>query len=898
MSVHPALALIAERGRLMQSMPPGSMLAVPLPEKEVIPLLGSGGLELAAVNGVGLCVVSGPAAAIQRLATDLAHKNIERSLLHTSHAFHSAMMDPVVEQFTAAVRSIDLKPPRIPFISNVTGKWITDAQATTADYWGKQLRSPVRFGDGLSCIFANHNVLLEVGPGNALCTFARRQSERGAEVLIQNSLRHPSQAQPDYDQLLTALGRLWAAGVDVQWRRFHAKESRRRIPLPLYVFDRQRYRIQAPQHASKASHQSAMTRKADIADWFYVRSWENTIEPAASKSPPQRWLLLGSVQGIGHNLEQALKKDGHEVVVVRPSKQFGRCSPAEYEIDGRDPEQYRRVCDELRRSGFIPDAIVHLWSVVAADQQGSAATIFDTCQDIGFYSVLYLTQAVLRVYTGNSFKMAVVSSGVHSVDGFEQTCPAAATILGACMCVPQEYSNIQCRNIDIGAVADGRVPDVVNHLKSELASDSADPVVAYRGGERWVPTFKPVRLEARPEPLPLLRNHGVYVITGGLGNIGLRIAQWLAREAHARLVLIGRTPLPPRAAWPRLVNGGSQDPVSAKIRKLRRIEELGGEFLIFPFDVANPIDVRRMVTAVKRRFGVINGVFHAAGTVAPDAFFGVDQARPELCERHFRPKVRGLLALKDGLAHEHPDFWVLASSLSSILGGLGFASYAAANLFLDAYAASQGASVTPWFSINWDAWQFDTARGGDQSVDLPMLPEEGIKTLRRILGAGNPKQVVVSTGSLHTRLRKWIYRDTPEKVVISPEATGSSYARPDLAAGFVAPQNELEKTIAALWCDLLGLDRVGTKDNFFDLGGHSLLATQLISRLRASFSLDIPVRALFENPTIAELGAVIKSMESRGDSKVQEARIVRVPRQSRRMPGSAIIAKSSKGDDV
>jgi acyl transferase domain-containing protein len=899
MPLDSALALIAERGRLMQSMPTGSMLAIPLPEAEVIQLLGNGSLDIAAVNAVQLCVVSGPAAAIQRLATDLARKNIEASLLHTSHAFHSAMMDPVIEQLTAAIRSIDLKSPRIPFISNVTGKWITEAQATTADYWGKQLRSPVRFADGLSCILADHNVVLEVGPGNTLCTFARRQPERGPEVLIQNSLRHPSEAQPDYDQLLTALGHLWAAGVNVHWRRFHAKESRRRMPLPLYVFDRQRYRVQAPQLASKAAHQSATTRKADIADWFYVRSWENTIEPAASKSPSQRWLLLGGVQGIGHDLAQALKNDGREVVVVRPSKQFERCSPAEYEIDVRNPEHYRRVCDELRTSGFMPDAIVHLWSLVSAGQQGSVATTFDACQDIGFYSVLYLTQAVLKVYTGNTFKMAVVSSGLHSVDGFEQTCPAAATILGACKCIPQEYPNIQCRNIDIGAVADGHVPEVVNYLKLELASDSADGMVAYRGGGRWVPTFKPVRLEGRRQPLPLLRNRGVYVITGGLGNIGLRIAQWLAREAHARLVLISRTPLPPRAAWPRrLANGGPQDPVCVKIRKLRRVEKLGGEFLIFPFDVADPTEVRRMVTAVKRRFGAINGVFHAAGTVAPDAFFGVDEARPEVCERHFRPKVRGLLALKDGLADAHPDFWVLASSLSSILGGLGFASYAAANLFLDAYAAAQGASVTPWFSINWDAWQFDPAGSSDKSVDVPMLPAEGIKTLRRILGAADLKQVIVSTGSLRTRLERWINRDKPEKAVISPEVTESRYARPDLSTEFVAPQNELEKSIAALWCDLLGLDRVGTMDNFFDLGGHSLLATQLISRLRASFSLDIPVRALFENSTIAELAAVIGSMESCGDSKVEETPIVRVPRQSRRIPGPALIAESHKSDEV
>jgi acyl transferase domain-containing protein/acyl carrier protein len=899
MPVDSALALIAERGRLMQSMPTGAMLAVPLPETEVIPLLSDDGLDIAGVNEVGLCVVSGPVAAIQRFAISLASQDIEARRLHTSHAFHSAMMDPVLDQFTAAVRSIDLRSPRIPFISNVTGTWITEAQATSADYWAKQMRSPVRFADGLSCLLAEHNVLLEVGPGNTLCNFARHQREHGPELLIQNSLRHPSETQSDYDHLLTTLGHLWAAGVNVNWQGFYARERRRRIPLPLYVFDRQRYWVESPGRATKAVSQSATAGKANIADWFYVPSWEKTVEPAPSKSRPQCWLLFDDLQGIAENIAQALKRDGRQVVLVRASKQFGRFSPAEYEIDCRNPEHYRRLCDELRTSGFIPDRIAHLGSVVTVDRLDSTATTFDACQDRGFYSLLYLTQALLKCYPGITFRIVVVSSGLHSIDGFEQTCPADATILAACKCIPQEYSNIHCRNIDIGPLTRERVTDVANSLKLQLASDSVEPIVAYRGSGRWVPTFKPVKLEARPEPLALLRDRGIYLITGGFGNIGLAIAQWLAREIHARLVLIGRTPLPPRTAWPRLLaNSAPQDPVSVKIRKLRRLEKLGGEFLLFPFDVADPTEVRSMVTGVKRHFGAINGVFHAAGTVAQDAFFGVDQACPEACERHFRPKARGLLALTDGLVDEHLDFWVLVSSLSSILGGLGFVGYAAANLFLDAYAASQRASLTPWFSINWDAWEFEGPSSDDHSADVPMLPAEGIKTLRRILGAGHLRQTVVSTGSLQARLEKWISKRHPEEAVVSSEVTGRRYERPDLSTDFVAPQNEFEKRIAAVWCDLLGLEHVGRNDNFFDLGGHSLLATQLISRLRAKFALDIPLRLLFECSTIAELASAIESMERRGDSKVEEAPIARLPRESLRQLDSAPSGEPAEADDV
>jgi phthiocerol/phenolphthiocerol synthesis type-I polyketide synthase E len=251
--------------------------------------------------------------------------------------------------------------------------------------------------------------------------------------------------------------------------------------------------------------------------------------------------------------------------------------------------------------------------------------------------------------------------------------------------------------------------------------------------------------------------------------------------------------------------------------------------------------------------------------------------------------------LQDGLKDEHPDFWVLASSLSSILAGLGFVSYAAANLFLDAYAEARRSSSTPWFSINWDAWDFEPLRGGNQSVDIPMRPEEGIKTLRRILGAGDLKRVVVSTGNLQARLEKWIYKGRSDTPALPSGGTGSLYERPELPTDFVAPQNEFERKVAALWCDLLGLKQVGTKDNFFtDLGGHSLLATQLTSRLRANFSLDIPVRLLFEFPTVAELAKAIESMEHRGDSTIQDVPIMRLPREAQQFSDSTLVADAQR----
>jgi acyl transferase domain-containing protein/thioesterase domain-containing protein len=250
-SLADACRLVAARGRLMQQLPPGGMLAVPLPEEEVVALLAATGeeLSLAAVNGPRACVVSGPAAAVAALREELAGRDLETRLLHTSHAFHSAMMEPAVEPFAAVVSGVALSPPRIPFLSNVTGSWITAEMATDPAYWARHLRATVRFADGLGALLGEGSpALLEVGPGRALASLVRQHPQRAAARLVARSLRHAREGGErgsDTERLLDALGRLWLESVEVDWTAVHGGERRRRVPLPTYPFERRSYWIRA-----------------------------------------------------------------------------------------------------------------------------------------------------------------------------------------------------------------------------------------------------------------------------------------------------------------------------------------------------------------------------------------------------------------------------------------------------------------------------------------------------------------------------------------------------------------------------------------------------------------------------------------------------------------------------
>ncbi|MBE9209297.1 type I polyketide synthase [Nostoc sp. LEGE 06077] len=244
-SLEDALILVATRGRLMQQQPTGTMLAVPLSEAEIQPLLNEN-ICLAAHNSPANCVVSGTTKAIQDLQNKLTAQVIEYRPLHTSHAFHSQMMDSILEPFQKQLSKINLNSPKIPIISNLTGNWLTTNEATDPKYWVQHLRQTVRFSEGITVLLQKPNqILLEVGTGQILSNLAKQNSNQTNEQLVISSLRHPKIKGSDISFLLDALGQLWLAGVSVNWSKFYAHQSCHRVPLPTYPFERQRYWIEA-----------------------------------------------------------------------------------------------------------------------------------------------------------------------------------------------------------------------------------------------------------------------------------------------------------------------------------------------------------------------------------------------------------------------------------------------------------------------------------------------------------------------------------------------------------------------------------------------------------------------------------------------------------------------------
>jgi len=708
-SLEDALALVALRGKLMQRLPSGSMLSVPLPEEELGSLLKenekiTAELSVAAVNTTAYCVVSGPHEAVDAFEKRLKEKKINSRRLHTSHAFHSAMMDPILKEFEEKVREVPLNEPGLPYISNATGKWITIEEATDPAYWAKHVRGTVRFADGLTQLFEVAGVIfLEVGPGRTLSSFVTQHKNKKHGQLNLNLVRHPKENVSDTYFLLSKIGRLWLNGKKIDWQGFYSGEKRRRIPLPTYPFQRQRYWFDNAAYnlGMQLPFEEFSPRKnPEIAEWFYVPSWKTSISTVKKPNPVQgtfSWLLFINEGDIGTHLAGKLKADGHDVVIVSPGTGFSNPAEDEYIINPEEKKDYEALLGELVSLRKIPNRIVHLWNVTGTEEVG---------QELGFYSLIHLAQAIGSQRLKSTVQLTVITDGMQPVTGYDIQHPQKATVTGVVQVIPKEYKNISCRSIDILVPEPGTPAEekLLSRLLTELLADVRDTLIAFRDDYRWVKTYESYPMGKPREEKPRLRDRGVYLITGGLGGIGLVLAQYLAKRVNAKLILTGRTPFPSREEWDQwLVSHDQQDSISRKIQKVRQLEDDGAEVLVFSSDVADKEQMRKGIFLAEERFGKINGVIHSAGV----SDGGLIQLRiPESSQQVLKPKIQGTLVL-DALLKEFPlDFFVLCSSISAITAPLGQVAYCAANAFLDSFAHYKTLRDNTFtISVNWDGWQ-------------------------------------------------------------------------------------------------------------------------------------------------------------------------------------------------
>jgi len=886
-SVEDGLRLIAERGRLMQSLPPGGMMAAlfaPIDEIEAAIALVRDRVAIAAINSPGSVVISGEASAVEAVLAYFAQRNVNAQRLFVSLAAHSPLMDPALDRMEALARGVAMSPPSIPIAWNLTGRPLPSGTAPDALYWRRHMREPVRFANGIKALHEDgFQIFLEVGPHPTLLAFAGESLPEAGNLFL-TSLRR---GKEDWNELLTSLADLHVHGVPVDFAGFDRSYARRRVTLPTYAFDRQRYwAAPTPRLRPDTGEISAMVDgMADAGALFYKVAWEPAASASAGRGTPSElvaetakdvsyqaitvaawpdkrrgWVVLGDGGGIGAALIAALEARGDRCV-LQPTAGGNMDATAAQTL-------WRKWRGE---GGEVPGVIDLRWLDCSPETSGASLQTHVN-------GSLSLVKVMVAETGGRLVRLWTVTRGAQAAGEVRNPLsPFAAAAWGLTWSAALEHPELcaVCVDLDPASVA-----DEIAKLVFELDQDGREDKVVLRGGERLVARLRRRGHGAssnvlRPQELtsPLVRPDGQYVVTGGLSGLGLEVAEWLVEHGAKHISLIGRR--------------GAATPGASAV--LQRLAASGVEASVASIDVGDADALGAFLSERRIAGPPLRGVIHAAGILDDAALASQDWSR---FERVIRPKVAGAQNL-DRLTRADPlDWFVMFSSAAVLLGAPGQANYAAANMILDVMAHERRRLELPALSINWGPWaKIGMAASMEErmlaSGLTPFTPKEGLGVMETIM-----RMDVAQVGVLAADWMQFLKRRDQD---VSPPPY---FARVMASRGRIETSGPAEKPAVvlreslppdiALWekdvrratldrvvrrvvAEVVGLKSPQSIDaalSLFKVGLDSLMAIQLQRRLERATEETLPAAFAFNYPT---LEAMVELLDSRIAARVPAA---------------------------
>jgi NAD(P)-dependent dehydrogenase (short-subunit alcohol dehydrogenase family)/acyl carrier protein len=527
-------------------------------------------------------------------------------------------------------------------------------------------------------------------------------------------------------------------------------------------------------------------------------------------------------------------------VLLVPAASPGRCGDA-FQVRPGSAEDIKKALSDTTALG----GVIWAWEPTPAENLAFG-------QLAGYETLIRIAAALGAADRADSAKIIVASQGGQSVFDEPVRNVDAALAFGAVLALPAELPLVTLRSVDLEYRVDPAA--AARALIEEAARQDTEPFVAWRAGCRWLRRYEPLLTEL--ENAQPVKHGGVYLITGGLGGLGLEFATWLGRTAAAKLLLTSRTALPAHETWDeRLAAAAPGDRSLAAIEAIREIESAGGEVLTAVADAADASAMKLAIDQARARWGDIDGVIHAAGVPGAGEPSFLETA--EEIRAVVSPKQGGLAVLSALLGDAPLDFMVLMSSINAITASPNAGPYAAGNAVLDSFADSDTpASWRRVLSINWGAWRevgmaanlaVPAAKRAERAAFLrnAIDPKDGVQALANLLASGR-KRVVATSFDLLKAVG-------PVKPSVAQASAGDTRTITSAATAFAAPANEIENGLVDIWVELLGVPEIGIHDDFFELGGHSLLATRLLARINSRYGIRLALRDVFDRRTVQAL---------------------------------------------
>ncbi|MGA3008206.1 MAG: KR domain-containing protein, partial [Opitutaceae bacterium] len=593
---------------------------------------------------------------------------------------------------------------------------------------------------------------------------------------------------------------------------------------------------------------------ATTPDWFFRLGWRDASVTETALPAGAAVLLFADNSGLAASLAQELGAAGHPCTLAEPGDDFAQADLTRFRLSPGNLDHYQRLIASL---GRVPDYIVHAWTYGQDEPEPASVAELEAAQAAGTYSLLGLVKALARADLGERVvRLLVVSSQTRSVYETDRICYARTPVIGLVRTISQEMASVDCHHVGLEPA---ELKTNTRRIMAELRGWSQTIEAAWRGDSRKVLCLEKAAASSTPQELPF-KTGGLYLMSGGIGGIGRHFAGYLLRHFDARLLIVGRTPLPPRAEWKSLLAAGG--PVAERIRSFEALEVQGGEVDYVAADVADLPALQSALGRATQKWGrPLAGVFHLAGVYQESLLENETVAGLAAV---MRPKVSGTWALHQ-LAKESPGcLFVNFSSVISLFGSLSTGGYAAANNFVDAFSHYQRQECgLQAYNFLWSSWfEIGMSRGYDAHETLrshgylSLSAEQGVESFLFALRHRHA-QLVVGLDGTNRHVKKYLTAD-------SSAAEAPAEAKID----FVAPRTETERQLAKIWEGILGVPRVGVKDNFFELGGRSLLAAKMFAQINRTLGKNLNIPALFKAPTVEQLAVVFLEQSKSSSVKI------------------------------
>ncbi|MDW3192240.1 MAG: amino acid adenylation domain-containing protein [Cytophagales bacterium] len=859
-SLADALKLVAKRGELMQRMPKGKMLSVMVSENELARSIAlPQEVDIAAINSSASVVLAGEESALLILQTELEKAEIKSKIINTSHAFHSQMMSGMLEEFRAVVDNVERQASNIPIVSNLTGKVTSVSELTESSYWVDQIRNTVKFSEGLAELMTDeHLVFVEVGPGKTLGSFVGAHLLKKRTHKIVNLISSKGGHTNDYETFLTGVGKLWQYGIDPEWTAFYIGQGRKKTSIPGYSFEKKEYPISVDAYKTISGLiPETKSVREDLSNWFYAPTWKLSTkrQSAADFSLEKSCLIFMDDCGLSERICASLDQHVATLVRVEAGDQFEEKPSGDYKINPSSEEDFFKLFEELATRGQIPDQVIYAWGIMGQGLSALSISDFDSQLE----TLLFVCKGYLEQYHEQK-EVLILTSDSHDF----LTKPALNNVSGSfasCLLkvIAQEHPALVTGLIDV-AKDELETPALLQNVLTELGNPEPGKHIALRNSLRWEQHFD---RQVIPEKVyPTFKQQGVYLITGGLGNLGQTMANYLANEYRAHLILVGKTELPPRVEWENVLARDKSEPnVASKIRKIEELEEAGGKVHYAACDFSSEVRLKEILEASETEFGPIDGVIHAAGTLNDDSFKPLTKVKRKDLNVQFSPKRNGIMALKEAIGDRELDFCVTTSSLSTVLGGINMGVYAMANAFVDRYVKyhSDIGDLQNWMSLDLDGIDYTSPTA--TSIRAAELPQ----VLEHALAFRGASQIVVSTEDLNTRLNDWVKQLGNQNEPVESADSSVSDESMNLKA---SPQLQM----LSLWQDFFGKAEIALDDDFFEIGGDSLKALTLTTRINKQFRTDLALMDFFDNSSVRSLTEFIAESDGRDYLGIEKAK--------------------------